>query len=261
MKIAAIQLATRLGDVAYNYSLVEKKMAEAIADSPDIVVLPEMWNTSFYPENVMDLADVDGQKTCSFLMSLAKKYHVHIVGGSIANRRDDKLYNTTYIVNKYGEIIGTYDKVHLFAPGKENAAFTAGNKLNLFMLEGIQMASIICYDVRFSEWVRMAALAGAKVLFVPAAWPDARVMHWQILNQARAIENQLFVVAVNNCGRAGEFQFGGHSMIVDPWGNILEQAKEDESIIQATIDISIVEGIRESINIFHDRRPELYRLE
>ncbi len=260
MKIAAIQLDAVLGQVEANYAAVEKAIGEAAHTGADIVVLPEMWNTSFYPTNVQDLADDQGKRTQHVLMTLAKTYGIHIVGGSVAVRKENSVYNTTYIVNRQGQIVGTYDKVHLFAPGGEDAVFQAGNALSVFTLDGITMASIICYDLRFTEWVRMAALQGAKVLFVPAAWPDVRIDHWQILNRARAIENQLVVVAVNQCGVAGTLQFGGHSMIIDPLGNVLAEEEKEPAILTADVNIEAIDSIRETINVFRDRRPSLYHL-
>lgn len=260
MKIAAIQLDAVLGQVETNYAAVEKAIGEAVHTGADIVVLPEMWNTSFYPTNVQQLADNDGKRTKAFLTSLAKQYYVHIVGGSVANCKKDGVYNTTYVINRQGHIVSTYDKVHLFAPGGEDAVFQAGNTLSVFTLDRITMASIICYDLRFTEWVRMAALQGAKVLFVPAAWPDVRIDHWQILNRARAIENQLVVVAVNQCGVAGTLQFGGHSMIIDPLGNVLAEEEKEPAILTADVDIEAIDSIREDINVFRDRRPSLYHL-
>ena len=260
MKISAVQLAIAFGAVDENYDKAEQAIATAAASEADIVVLSEMWNTSFYPENVAELADDDGKRTKAFLAGAAKKYGVHIVGGSVANRRGDKLYNTTYVVDRNGAVVAGYDKVHLFTPGKEDAVFTAGSKLNVFELDGIKMASIICYDVRFGEWVRMAALAGAQGLFVPAAWPNPRLNHWLILNQARAIENQMFVVSVNSCGNAGSYQFCGGSQIIDPWGNVLSKADGREQIITSDVDLSVIRDIRTSINVFRDRRPELYKL-
>lgn len=260
MKIAAIQLDVVLGQVETNYAAVEKAIGEAAHTGANIVVLPEMWNTSFYPTNVQDLADDQGKRTQHVLMTLAKTYGIHIVGGSVAVRKENSVYNTTYIVNRQGQIVGTYDKVHLFAPGGEDTVFQAGNALSVFTLDGITMASIICYDLRFTEWVRMAALQGAKVLFVPAAWPDVRIDHWQILNRARAIENQLVVVAVNQCGVAGTLQFGGHSMIIDPLGSVLAEAEKEPAILTADVDIEAIDSIREDINVFRDRRPSLYHL-
>ena len=106
-----------------------------------------------------------------------------------------------------------------------------------------------------------AALAGAKILFVPAAWPHPRLAHWQILNRARAIENQLFVVAVNSCGTCGDYHFCGHSMIIDPWGEVLAEGGDGEVVVTGEIDLSVIDDIRSRINVFRDRRPELYRLE
>lgn len=259
MKMAALQFTSRLGDVEYNYKKAAAYIAQA-APTADVVVLPELWNTAFYPDNVRQLADVDGARTQAFLRELAVTYDVHIVGGSVACRQHDQIFNTTYVVDRTGKLVGTYDKTHLFTPGKEDTVFTAGRQLNVFTLDGVVMASIICYDLRFGEWVRMAALAGAQVLFVPAAWPQERVLQWQILNRARAIENQCFVVAVNACGAVGDYQFGGHSLIVDPLGQVLTQGDEHEQCLQAALDLTHVAAMRRQINVFADRRPELYTL-
>ncbi|KMO86184.1 hypothetical protein AB840_09415 [Megasphaera cerevisiae DSM 20462] len=260
MKISAIQFAIASGNVEKNYQITEQYIRAAASQHADIIVLSEMWNTSFYPENVKDLADNDGKRTRAFLSCLAREYKVNIVGGSVANRRGAHVYNTTYIVDREGQIVSAYDKVHLFTPGHEDEVFAAGNQPAVFELDGIKMASVTCYDLRFCEWVRMAALAEAQILFVPAAWPQPRLEHWQILNRARAIENQFFVIAVNSCGKAGSYQFCGHSMIIDPWGAVLSQGDGREQIITADADMSVIQKIRERINVFRDRRPDLYDL-
>ena len=112
----------------------------------------------------------------------------------------------------------------------------------------------------FPELTRSLILQGADLLFVPAEWPAVRVAHWQTLNRARAIENQIFLACCNGCGTAGETVYSGHSAIYDPWGEILAQAGAKEEIIFADCDFSVKEKIRESINVFRDRRPELYEL-
>ena len=119
---------------------------------------------------------------------------------------------------------------------------------------------IICYDVRFLELVRTMALPGLDILFIPAQWPALRKFHWDTLTAARAIENQIFVVACNSCGSAGDTVYGGSSHIYDPWGNTLAAAGEGETIISADLDFSVIEGIRQSINVYRDRRPELYHI-
>ncbi|NMC55876.1 MAG: hypothetical protein GYA50_01465 [Eubacteriaceae bacterium] len=119
---------------------------------------------------------------------------------------------------------------------------------------------IICYDVRFPELVRTLALKGVKVLFIPAAWPDIRVNHWNVLNQARAIENQIFIACVNSTAKADNIQYGGNAAIIDPWGVVLAKGGEKEEIITAEADLSIIENIRNTINVFRDRRVDLYDL-
>ena len=261
MRISAIQFAVKLGDPDFNYAAAERLIRKAAEQGTDSIVLPELWNTSFYPPNVEALADTDGERTKPFLENLAKTYGINIVGGSVANKRNGKLYNTTFIVDRKGTVVSSYDKVHLFTPGKEEKVFTAGNAVNVFSLDEVQMASVICYDIRFCEWVRKAALSGIQLLFVPAAWPYPRLNHWQILNQARAIENQLFIAAVNSCGTAGTLKFCGHTMLIDPWGKIIAQGEDEERIVAADLDFSVIKSIRDKINVFHDRRPELYNIE
>ena len=259
MKVAAIQCHAELGDIERNYASIAEKIEEAATHGADIVVLPEMWNTGFYPDHVADLADEEGMRTKPMLVQAAKTHHIDIVGGSVACRRDGKLYNTTYIVNRAGEIVSAYDKVHLFTMGHEDQVFTAGNHGNIFSLENITMASMICYDVRFCEWARAAALRGAVLLFVPAAWPMERLRHWQILNTARAIENQCFVIAVNACGQTGTYDFAGHSLIINPVGDILAEGGHDETIVYAAINPDDAVAARQRLHALADRRPELYQ--
>lgn len=259
MKVAALQCTAVLGEVERNYAHMAEMIKEAVRHGADLVVLPEMWNTGFYPENVADLADEDGARTKAMLIDAAKTYHVHIVGGSVACRRDGNLYNTTYVVNREGRIVGSYDKVHLFTMGHEDQVFTAGDQANVFSLDDIPMASMICYDLRFCEWARVAALRGAVVLFVPAAWPIERLRHWQILNTARAIENQCFVVAVNACGQTGTYDFAGHSMIINPLGDVLVEGGHDEGIFYADIQPEEAGAVRQRLHALADRRPDIYR--
>lgn len=258
MKIAAAQLAIAVGDVETNYINVEQAVEKAAKIGADLVALPEMWNTAFHLSAAIDGADQDGQRTIPFLQDLARTYGVHIFGGSVANQRGDKLYNTTYVVDRDGKLISTYDKVHLFSPGHEDDVFTPGSRPNIFTLGHITMASITCYDLRFPEWVRVATLQGAQILFVPAAWPFPRDMHWSILNQARAIENQCFVVAINNCGVAANMDFCGYSAIIDPLGEILAKADTKEDTIMADVDVSQIASLRQGFRVFDDRRPDLY---
>jgi predicted amidohydrolase len=118
---------------------------------------------------------------------------------------------------------------------------------------------MICYDIRFPELARRLALGGAKLLLVPAEWPNPRLHHWRTLLTARAIENQMYVVACNRTGVSGSTSFFGHSMVIDPWGEIVAEADEQETILQATIDLALVDEVRTRIPVFEDRRPALYQ--
>ncbi len=259
MKLSLLQIHIVLGDFEKNKVSVLAATEKAMQEKPDVLALPEMWNVGFFPKPIIDFADKNGQKARTFLSTLAKKYNVNIVGGSIANRIGEQLYNTNYTFNRQGEEIATYHKIHLFSPSKENQFFSTGDKLSIFMLDGVKCAVIICYDIRFCELVRMLALEGIDLLFVPAAWPLERLTHWQILNQARAIENQFFVAAINGAGSFKNFHLAGNSMLIDPWGNVLKQADEKEAIVTAALNLDLLAEIRTTINVFNDRKPNLYK--
>lgn len=259
MKLSLLQIEIVLGDFEKNKVSVLTAAEKAMQENPDVLALPEMWNVGFFPKPIVDFADHNGQETRAFLSALAKQYKVNIVGGSIANRIGNKLYNTNYTFDRQGKEISTYNKIHLFSPSKEDQVFSAGNQFSIFTLDGVKCAVIICYDVRFCELVRLLALKGIDLLFIPAAWPIERLLHWQILNQARAIENQIFVAAINGAGSFKTFHLAGNSMLIDPWGNILERADEKESIVSATIHLDVLKDIRSTINVFNDRKTDLYK--
>lgn len=259
MKISLIQPNLILGNVDENFKIIENQIISASKENPDVIVLPEMWNTSFFPENVTELADKNGSRTKSLLSSLSKKLNVNIVGGSIANLENNELFNTSFIFDRNGKEIASYNKVHLFSPSGEDNVFKAGNKLCIFELDGIKCGLSICYDIRFVEWIRKNALENIDIFFLPAAWPDKRTTHWDILNRARAIENQMFVVCINSVGSTPTMKFAGHSSIIDPWGEYVITPDSKEGIKTGNIDLSIIRNIRESINVFRDRKPKLYK--
>lgn len=258
MKLGCIQLQVAFGDVEKNFSRVEELVREAANKGAEIVILPEMWNTSYALEKLEGLADVDGERTKAFLSQLAKELHVHIVGGSVATKKGDKFYNTMLVYNNEGELVGEYDKAHLFRLMDEHLYLSSGNTQNNFKLGDLDAAGVICYDIRFPEWLRLHALNGAKVLFVSAQWPTARIDHWKTLLQARAIENQCFVVAVNRISRNKD-NFNGQSMVIEPWGEILWTGGEDEELAIVDVDFSKVDEVRTRIPVYDDRRPELYQ--
>lgn len=260
MKICALQLDVRLGDREANMANASVQIELAMRTSPDVLVLPELWDLGFYPANVLELGDEDGCMAQEFLSGQARRHAVNIVGGSIVRRKENTIWNTTYIFDRQGALVSTYSKIHLFTLAGEQNQFQAGTTLALYELDKVPVGSITCYDIRFCELARTLALAGAKMLFVPAAWPHPRLQHWRILAQARAIENQLFVVAVNGSGRAGDVKCFGHSLMVDPWGEVIAEAGEGEQILTGVCDVAVADHVREKLSVFRDRRPECYRL-
>ena len=189
---------------------------------------------------------------------MAKEYQVNIVGGSVATKRADKFFNTMYVANRTGKIVAEYDKAHLFKLMDEHLFMNAGQSTNTFELDEITCGGVICYDLRFPEWIRTHVLKGAKILFIPAEWPAKRIDHWQLLLQARAIENQCFIVAVNRVGSDPGNDFNGHSMVIAPWGELLISGHSDEGIYYAELDLQEVDTVRKTIPIFQDRRIDLY---
>ncbi len=259
LKIGLVQMNVMMGNREENFARSESLLTKAMKEAPDVLVLPETWDLGFFPENVKDLADEEGKKAISFLSSFAKEHHVNIVGGTVCVLEEGKLFNRSFVFNRAGNLISQYDKAHCFSLSGEDKVFTKGEEgLQHFAIDGIPSSEIVCYDLRFPEYARKAALAGCSLLFVPAAWPSKRSYHWETLCKARAIENQLFVIAVNQKGLSGDTHYSGDSMVIDPWGEELCHMKEDDDIAFVTIDTNMITNARETIQVYKDRRTDLY---
>ena len=258
MKISLIQLDIAFGKPEVNYTAAEVKIREAAAGGPDCIILPELWTTGYDLTRLGTIADPEGIKTKSLISDLAKQYNINIVAGSVTSSNTSGVTNSMYIFNRQGDLIGEYNKLHLFRLMDEHLHLQPGENKGLFTLEGTLCAGLICYDIRFPEWVRTHTVLGAEVLFISAEWPLVRLSHWRALLISRAIENQCYVVACNRAGNDPTNTFAGHSMIIDPWGEIVCEASEEEQILSGVIDLHKVQEVREQIPIFADRRPHLY---
>ena len=261
MKFSTYQMEVVPGDPEANRQKVKKWVEEVVAkDNPDTVILPELWTTSFKLEELQELADEAGEPTKSFLSELAAEQKVNIIGGSIANKIDEKIYNTSYVYNSKGELVHEYSKIHLVPMLDEHLYLTGGEKkAEVFELDGIKMGVIICYDLRFPELARSLALQGAQVLFITAEWPVERKIHWRSIQIARAIENQMYVVSSNNVGTLNGVEYGGTSMMIDPWGEVLREGSGDqEETLTESLDVEKVLEVRKKVPIFDSRVPNLY---
>ncbi|MBQ3252240.1 MAG: carbon-nitrogen family hydrolase [Oscillospiraceae bacterium] len=256
MKVTCLQMQTPYRQPETNFAHAEELIRQAMAEKPDVIVLPETWNTGFYIKDGLDAyCDHDCQQVKTRIGALAAQFGVNIVAGSVSNIRDGKIYNTATVYDRTGACIASYDKTHLFTPMQEDRYYTPGNQLCTFTLDGVPCGLVICYDIRFPELVRSLTVPGLDMLFMVCQWPKIRTHHLRTLTTARAIENQMFLVCCNSCT-----PYGGHSAIIDPWGETLALAGEAEDTITAECNMQILSEIRSSIPVFRDRRPDVYKL-
>ena len=261
MKFALIQMDMALGRPDENFAHAKELIKKANEGKPDVILLPETWNVGFFPkDDLAALSDENEARVTAEIGTLAKDLQVNIVAGSVSNVRDGKVYNTSVTFDRQGNTVNVYDKTHLFSPMVEHEYFTPGEHVRRFKLDSFTCGVIICYDIRFPELTRTMSVQGLDFLLVVSQWPKIRVPQLKALLRARAIENQCFAMVCNSCGKAGETVYGGNSMVFDPLGELLAEAGAGEEILFAECDPSGMQNIRESINVFRDRRPELYRL-
>lgn len=259
MRVALVQMDIELGRPDLNRARAADLVRQA-AVGADLVMLPEMWTTGYaLPDLLGNLADREGEPTGAFLADLARETGTYLVG-SVADERNGRVYNTATVHAPDGKRIGSYSKIHLVPMMDEHIYLAPGDSLTVLDIGGVGAGLAICYDLRFPELFRTMALGGAQLMLIPAEWPTQRLAHWRTLLQARAIENQAFVVACNRVGRDANNGFPGHSMVIDPWGTILAEAGEGEEILRAGFDPAQVAEIRQRIPVFRDRRPDLYKL-
>ena len=254
MKISILQMHTILGQPKKNQASLLQMAENAMQESPDALLLPEMWDIGFFPRPIEDYAGKDGESSRALLSGLAQRYAVNIVGGSVArlDSATGKIYNTCYVFDRAGQEIASYDKVHLFSPGREDQVFERGNHISTFSLDGHKCGVAICYDLRFGNFLSTIA-QDIEILFLPAAWPKLRQKHWDVLTQARAIEYQVFVAACNGgAATSDKHPLGGHSGIFDPWGEVLAKAGEGEEIISAELFWGLLQDARGKIPVRKD---------
>lgn len=222
------------------------------------IILPEIWDVGYALSNKESVGDTDGLAAASFLGKLAREHNIWFVGGSVLAKSSRGYFNRALVINPSGELTASYDKVHLISIMDEDKHFQRGNKDCRFSIDGVLCGCVICYDIRFCEWVRGYALNGTEVLFVSAEWPEPRIEHWRALLIARAIENQMYVVACNMTGATEKYNFVGKSIIVDPWGKIIYEAGKEEELALSLIDTEEVEKARSFLPVFKERVPDLY---
>jgi deaminated glutathione amidase len=269
IRVACVQMTSRC-DKAANLERAEALVARAASTGADIVVLPEKWNLIGGADDYRASAELlAGGESVEAMARWARTLGVTLVGGSITERRHghDRCSNTSCVFDADGELVAVYRKIHLFDVEvgghvyRESEAEEPGTEPVVAQAEDWCVGLTVCYDVRFPELYRILALEGAELATVPAHFttPTGRD-HWHVLLRARAIENQLYVAAA---GQVGETIPGkpayGRSLVVDPWGTVLAQAPDEETVVVAEIDKTRLRDIRAKLPSLANRQTDAYK--
>jgi omega-amidase len=258
LKIGLAQMDVELGKPRQNLMTVEQFAQHAAELGADVLVLPELWSTGYDLEQAAAYAtDLDAGIFAETAV-IARQHNLCVIGSCLSNLGGGKIGNTAVFINNDGTVLADYSKIHLFRLMDEHQFLNAGDTLSIAGTSWGKMGLAICYDLRFPELFRQYALANCLLTFLPAEWPHPRLEHWQILLRARAIENQMFIVACNRVGQSKDTEFCGHSCIIDPWGEVLAEGSEDEQLLLVEVDLERVTAVRRTIPIFQDRRPAIY---
>ena len=285
LKVALCQVSNT-GIKATNLAHMEHMVTAACArHAPDLVILPEIWNspyaTSSFPVNAEPVPEVGGRPdpaaspSTALLCAQARKHGIWLVGGSVPERETDaatgaeRVYNTCLVFNPLGDVVGKHRKVHLFdidVPGrmtfKESDSLTGGSGPCIVDTPWGKVGVGICYDIRFPELSMVMRQRGCKLLVFPGAFNMVTgPAHWELLQRARAVDNQLFVAACSPARVEGaSYVAYGHSSVVSPWGEVLAQAGAGEEVVYAELDMQAVDTMRQNIPCWTQKRHDLYEL-
>jgi len=266
MRAAAVQLNST-SDKARNVGAAERLVREAAAGGAELVALPEKWNMLAAGEEMAAGAEPLDGPSLSAARGWARELGIHLLAGSIAERAPERAFNTSVLIGPDGEDVAVYRKIHLFdveAGGvsyRESDYEQAGTEVVTAPVGELTAGLTVCYDLRFPELYRILAVCGARLIAVPSAFTLATGRdHWEVLLRARAIENQVFVLAPNQVGEAPpHYRSQGRSAIVDPWGVVLATAPDEECFVSADLDLAGQDRVREELPSLANRRPGAYQ--
>ena len=265
--LAVCQLRTET-DYEETMQKTERMLRDAAAAGAEVAVLPEMFSCPYDRKYFRVFAGMGHEDTCRRLSEWAQSYHILLVGGSIPESEDGKLYNSCFVYDSDGQLIARHRKIHLFdvdLPGmrfQESRTFTPGSEITVFDTPFGRMGVAICFDVRFPELFRAMARRGAKLICLPAQFNmTTGPAHWETSLRARAIDNELFFVAAAAARNEGfSYECWGHSMIIDPYGTPLAAADETEQTIFSEIDLRRIDEVRAQLPTFLHLREEIYHV-
>lgn len=237
-----LQYNITFGDHSANLEKVKNLLHDLEPAKNTIIALPELWAYGFDYDNAVNLAS-QTSSLVEEMTSLAADQGIVLAGSLLESKEGEGIFNTLYFVGPEG-IIGTYQKQHLFSLWQEDRYFAPGGFFNPVTSPFGKVGGMLCYDLRFPELAREQAFQGARLIVVSGEWPQARIEHWRALLQARAIENQVFIVACNSCGDTGGQVMGGKSMVIGPDGSVLVEAGENEKAMTTSLDEQSLSKVR-----------------
>lgn len=257
LRVALVQMRTSDSEAPQDRRERVLALIASLRDRADLVVLPELWlSGAFATQDAVALAEPLDGPTFAALAEAASSAHLHVLAGSLSELSDSGPFNTAVVFGPDGSRLAVYRKIHLFGfDGGEAEAFRAGPLAPVVWRSPWGTFGLAtCYDLRFPELFRALTDSGAEGFLVPTGWPDRRIARWDVMAQARAIENQAWLVGVNAVGEHAGFTMGGHSLVVDPSGEVVHLAGEEETVSIVAIDLAAARRWRERFPALRDRR-------
>ena len=268
VKIGIVQMKTS-ENKDLNISTAKEGIEQVVKKGAQIVILPEIFNAPYDTKKFREYSEEKNGKTWTFLSTMAKNNKIYLIGGSIPERENDKIYNTSFIFDSNGNQISRHRKMHLFdidikggQSFKESESLTPGNSICVFNTSFCSIGVCICFDMRFPELSRLMALKGAQIIIVPAAFNmTTGPPHWESMFKQRAIDNQCFTIGVAPArDEKASYISYANSIIVNPWGKIIYRANEKECYDVIDIDLSEINSIRQQLPLLSARRNDIYTI-
>src|SRR5690554_6608084 len=267
LKVGLIQMKV-VDNKEANLVRAEEMVREAAGQGARLVVLPEMFNCPYQTESFPEYAEGERGPSWQKLSAISREIGVLLVGGSIPEREDSQVYNSCFVFNEQGKQIARHRKIHLFDVDikggqsfRESATLSSGRDVTVFETPYGKLGVMICYDIRFPELARLYALQGAELIIVPGAFNQTTgPAHWELLFRSRALDNQLFTIgAAPGQNPESTYRSYGNSIIVDPWGRVINRLDRGEGLMVEELDLSYLKRVRQELPLLKHRQPDVYK--
>lgn len=252
--LSLVQMNVRTGSPRTNWTTIQEQTIEATRRGADVVIFPELCEAGTAYEKVGEIASSMGGGLFAQLVALARQHKIHFMG-TLFEKRGVSYHNSLPVISPRGGLMGAYRKMHLFPLMDEDKWLQPGESPLALTMPWGRTGFAICYDLRFPELFRRYMHDDVHMVVIPSAWPHPRLAHYQTLLRARAIENQCYMVAVNQVGKKDDgTHFFGHSCVIDPWGEVVVEAGETEAHLTVTLDMDVVTDVRRALPVLDDTR-------